>query len=202
MDYGKHDPYSEWALRPSGQGNAGSSPIVAELLRIAPIVWPRVLAHATRELSPKYSEREARAIAGEVWEGVQRSVSRALQRKGVPEWPDHDLEAYLFRAFHRRFNRVLKREGQQDARLELVSSTAELEQIRSVQDVDAAARLERDITLREIVALMDEWTKEVWESRLYGYSWREIAAKYEMTEAQAKNKFAYGLRQTRERVMQ
>ena len=51
-----------------------------ELITVASRLWPRVQAHARRELANKNSD-ESVALAAEVWEGVLQSVSKTLQRR-------------------------------------------------------------------------------------------------------------------------
>ena len=40
---------------------------------------------------------------------------------------------------------------------------------------------------------MDDWTRKVWAARQYGYSWREIAEHFDLTEPQAKLRFGYAI---------
>ena len=51
-----------------------------ELITVASRLWPRVQAHARRELANKNSD-ESVALAAEVWESVLQSVSKTLQRR-------------------------------------------------------------------------------------------------------------------------
>src|SRR5271165_1020553 len=78
-----------------------------ELLTVAGRLWPRVQAHARRELANKNSD-DSVALAAEVWEGVLQSVAKTRQRRNGKGAEILDLEAYLFGAFHHRFNRALK----------------------------------------------------------------------------------------------
>ena len=166
-------------------------------LAAARAAWPRVLAHAKRELEQKNSTPETEALAAEVWEAVLKSVSRALRRKGHNASAVADLEGYLFSAFHHRFNRLLTTEQKRRETIELVSSTLEFDQIETAQDAHWVSELERSITVRQIIGHMDEWTKKVWQARQHGYSWKEISKRLQLTEQQAKMKFRYGLDKTR-----
>jgi RNA polymerase sigma factor (sigma-70 family) len=159
------------------------------------------LAHAKRELAQKNSATETEALAAEVWEGVLKSVSKAVQRKGASSSTIGDLESYLFAAFHHRFNRALKTEQRRRDTIELVSSTVEFERIESAQDTNWVSELERAITVSQIVAHMDEWTKRVWQARQYGYSWKEISKRLDLSEQSAKKRFQYGLEKTRENLL-
>ena len=77
----------------------------------------------------------------------------------------------------------------------------EFERIEGAQDTDWVSELDRAITVRQIVAHMDEWTKRVWQARQYGYSWKEIAKRLEVSEQAAKKRFQYGLEKTRENLL-
>jgi RNA polymerase sigma factor (sigma-70 family) len=198
----KPDPYGEWVLHKSKEAKGGiPHPVDEQLLAAARAAWPHVLAHAKRELAQKNSATETEALAAEVWEGVLKSVSKALQRKGASSSTIRDLESYLFAAFHHRFNRVLKTEQKRRDTIELVSSTVEFERIESAQDTNWVSELERAITVSQIVAHMDEWTKRVWQARQYGYSWKEISKRLDLSEQSAKKRFQYGLEKTRENML-
>jgi DNA-directed RNA polymerase specialized sigma24 family protein len=54
--------------------------------------------------------------------------------------------------------------------------------------------------VKEIAAQMDEWTRQVWEARQVGYSWKEIADHLGQNEQSTKMKFRYGLEKTRRRL--
>ena len=60
---------------------------------------------------------------------------------------------------------------------------------------------EREIQIKEIVDCMDEWMKEVWSARMYGYSWADIGAMVQLTEQQAKMRFRYALAKIRTQLI-
>jgi hypothetical protein len=79
----KPDRHGEWVLHQNNKAEGGSThPSDEVLLAAARAAWPRVLAHAKRELEQKNSSRETEAVVAEVWEAVLKSVSRALRRRG------------------------------------------------------------------------------------------------------------------------
>jgi len=198
----KPDPYGDWALLGGKQASGEDSlPVDGELLNAAREAWPRVLAHARRELADKGLGAEKTVVAAEVWEGVLRAVSRALKRRSGERASIGDLQSYLIAAFHHRFNRVLKREQRRVETIELVSSTLDLEGIEGTQDTGWVSELERAITVRQITVHMDEWTRRVWRARQYGYSWEEIAERLGVSERHARRKFRDGLEKTRERLV-
>ena len=163
-----------------------------ELKVVASRLWPRVQAHARRELGNKNPD-DGVALAAEVWEGVLQSVSKTLQRRNETSPGIVDPEAYLFGAFLHRFNRALKRERRRQETIELVPSTRELEQLPGALDLKSARDLERSIQVKEAIENMDDWTRKVFAARVYGYSWREIAELHGLTEHKAKLRFRYAL---------
>ena len=62
-----------------------------ELIAVASRLWPRVQAHARRELANKNSD-ESMALAAEVWEGVLQSVAKTRQRRNGKDAEILDLE--------------------------------------------------------------------------------------------------------------
>ena len=197
----KPDPYGEWAIFSSKQGKDAPYPPDEELLAAARGAWPHVLAHAHRELDGKALGPDNTALAADVWEQVLRSVSRTLQRRRDHQPPISDLQSYLIGIFHHRFNRVLQKERRRGETIELVPSTLDLDRLAGARDTDWVSDLEREITVKEIVAQMDDWTKRVWKARQLGYSWKEIAKDLGQNEQQAKMRFRYGLEKTRDRVL-
>ncbi len=198
----KPDPYGDWVLFPASEGES-KNPSVAdnELVLAAREVWPRVLAHAKKELNANSPGSDNASMAAQVWEQMLRSVSRTRQRNTYLRQPIADLQSYLFLAFVHRFNRALLHEQRRQETIELVSSALDLERIESAQDATWVEELERAITIRQITGRMDGWTKKVWQAREYGYSWKEIARWLGVTEQQAKMKFHYGLEKTRASIV-
>ena len=194
----KPDPYGEWVLfRSENEKDRNPFPVQDELLAAAREAWPRVLAHTRRELSDRSVSLEKTALAADVWERVLRSVSRTLDRKGDRRPPISDLQSYLFGAFLHRFNRVLKREKRRVERIELIASLHDLERLQTATRAEWVSDLERTITVNQIVAHMDEWTRKAWKARQFGYSWKEIAHRLGQNEQQTIMKFRYGLEKTR-----
>ena len=197
----KPDPYGEWAILGSKQGEDSTSySIDEELLAAARDAWPHVLAHARRESGDEVLGLDRTTLAADVWESVLRSVSKTRQRKGTEQPPITDLQAYLIGAFHHRFNRVLKREHKRLRTIESVASTVDLERFEGARDSGWASELEHAIAVKQIIGHMDEWTKRVWSARQYGYSWREISSRLGLNEQQTKMRFHRGLEKTREAV--
>jgi RNA polymerase sigma factor (sigma-70 family) len=197
------DPYGEWVIRGNEPAEQKASfPWEQALQNAAREAWPHVLAYARRELSKMGLGLDETAVAGEVWEGVVKAVSRALMRRGANVDSTQDLQPYLIRAFHHRFNRFLKPERRRLQTIRYVPSTADLDRMASARDTRWVSDLERAITVKEIIAYMDDWTRKVWGARQYGYSWKEIAKRLGLSEQQAKMRFRYGLEKTKKLVVE
>jgi RNA polymerase sigma factor (sigma-70 family) len=172
---------------------------ITELIAVARRIWPSVQAHAYRE-QPGKSSDEALAFASEVWEGVLCSVAKTIQRSNERNWRIRNMEAYLFGAFHHRFNRALKKERRRLQTVQHLPSNHDLECLRQAHDSKAVRDLEQSIQLKEAVRNMDEWTRKVWAARQYGYSWKEIAIQLGLTEHQVKLRFRYAIGKLRARL--
>ena len=188
----------EWVLSAfcSSLGHPGEK--TTELLEAARRLWPAIQAHACKERSGK-SREDALALATEVWEGVLQSVAKSLQRASGKRPAIRDLDAYLFGAFHHRFNRALLRERRTREPLEQIPSNGDLGRLRHVHGSEAEQTLEQQIQVREAIGKMDDWTRKVWTARQYGYSWREIADYFRLTEPQVKLRFRYAINRLRTR---
>jgi DNA-directed RNA polymerase specialized sigma24 family protein len=198
----KPDSYGDWAIgRVQQEAEEDGSVFPAEVITTARAVWPRVVAAVATELKREGSGRDSEALAAEIWEGVLRSVAKALQRKSTSSSGVRDFEPYLLAAFHHRFHRFQKAERGRRDRFQLASASLDLGLVEGVRDTGWVFELERAITLRQITDRMDPWTKKAWEARQYGYSWKEIAAWSGLSEQAAKKKFEYGLEKTRQRLL-
>jgi RNA polymerase sigma factor (sigma-70 family) len=189
----------EWVLSSFIPPIAAPQHEITELIVVARRLWPRVRAHAYRE-QPGKSSDEALAFASEVWEGVLRSVAKTIQRSNGKNWRIQNMDAYLFGAFHHRFNRALKKERRRLQMVQHLPSSHDLERLRQAHDSKAVRDLEQSIQLKEAVRKMDEWTRKVWAARQYGYSWKEIATQLRLTEPQVKLRFRYAIGKLRARL--
>ena len=198
----KLDPYGDWVLFPASEEESKNPPVSdEELIFAAREVWPRVLGYAKKELSANGLGSDSASMAAQVWERMLRSVSRTRQRYTDQRQPIADLQSYLYLAFVHRFNRAVQQEQKHAERIELVSSSVDLERIESAQDAGWVEELERTIAIREITDRMDPWTKKVWRARQLGYSWKEISLWLGTTEDQARKKFDYGVEKTRQSIV-
>jgi RNA polymerase sigma factor (sigma-70 family) len=139
-------------------------------------------------------------LATDVWEAVLRSVAKTMRRSNGKGRPILNLEAYLFGAFHHRFNRALRQERRRREMVEYLPLGRDLERLRHAHDSKAVSDLDRSIQVKQTIENMDEWTRTVWMARQAGYSWKEIAEYLRLTEPQAKLRFRYALGRLRARL--
>ena len=189
----------EWVLSRFISPVGDAQDEINELVIVARRLWPRIQKHARREQPEKNSE-EALVLATEVWEGVLQSVAKTVQRSNQKNWRIRNTEAYLFGAFHHRFNRALKKERRRRELIQRLPSSGDLESLRQAHDSKVVHDLEQLIQVNEAVRRMDDWTRKVWAARQYGYSWREIAVHLGLTEPQAKLRFRYAIGRLRARL--
>jgi DNA-directed RNA polymerase specialized sigma24 family protein len=202
MESSATDSYGEWVIRRLQQEAGGDAdPFPAAVMAAARMVWPRICTLVANEIKPQGSLREAEVLAAEIWEGVLRSVSRAIGRNGNYASSIRDPEAYLLVAFQHRFRRFQKAEHGRRDRFPAASTSLDLGLVEGALDVTWILELERAITVRQVTDRMDPWTKKAWQARQFGYSWKEIAARSGLSEQAAKKKFEYGLEKTRQRIV-
>jgi len=189
----------EWVLSEFlANAEAWDQDDIGELAIVARRLWPRVQAHARKELTNKTCD-DAMALATDVWESVLRSVAKTMRRSNGKGRPILNLEAYLFGAFHHRFNRAVRRERRRREMVEYLPLGRDLERLRHAHDSKAVADLDRSIQVKQTIENMDDWTRTVSMARLAGYSWKEIAEYLRLTEPQAKLRFRYALGRLRAR---
>ena len=178
------DPSSFWLPETDSRGNR----IDSEVIDSAQRNWRRVLDYASREAVDP-------SRAAQVLERTVASVASARRRK-QGHTDINDLDSYLFAAFVRKLKRLVTKERI----LEFVRSTSELETLKSAQDQEWTARLEDKLQIQEIVATMDDRTRNTYWKRSHGFSWREIARAQGLSVNAAKKNYEYGLEKVRRRI--
>ena len=168
------EPGPEWVLLSTGAGTRAKTAPDHELVEAARSAWPKVLAHARKELSRHGIHSDETGLVTEVWEGVLQSVSQTLERMKGRRGEIADLEAYLLGTFYHRFSRTVRKEQRREEIISLVSTVQELETLGAASRADSWQDIEGDIHAQEIVQRMDSWSREVWVAREYGYSWKDI----------------------------
>ena len=171
----------------------------SELLESAKRVWPRISSYVRRQFNGEISADERDRLAVETWEAVLRSISKTLARRNKAPISILDLDAYLVGAFQHRFIRAVRKEKRRSQMVQ-TTSPEELSRLAELRSADWSKHFERGLQIKQIVASMDEWARDVWTSYQYGYSWREIAARYGITEQQAKMRFRYAILKARKRI--
>jgi len=137
-------------------------PLNPDVLSAAERIWERVLYLAESKLND-------RTRAAEVLELTVLAVSRALRRRGRE--PVRDLDAYLYWACSRRFDRIATKEsrvqfGHDPGHLELIAANA----------VDCwVDEFHDEFQLEELLSCMDARTRRLFAQRCQGYSWQETA---------------------------
>lgn len=183
----------EWVLSASlANAEAWGQDDLSELAIAARRLWPRVQAQARKELINKRPD-DAIAVATDVWEAVLRSVAETMRRSNGKSRQILNLEAYLFGAFHHRFNRAMRQERRRREIVEHLPLGRDLERLRHAHDSNAVGDLDRSIQVKQTIESMDDWTRRVWMARQAGYSWKEIAKRLRLTEPQAKLRFRYAI---------
>ena len=182
----------DWVLSSFIPSSGNSRDEIMELADAARRLWPGIQAHARKE-QPGKSLDEAIALATEVWEGVLQSVAKTLQRSHGRGAQIESLDAYLFGVFHHRFNRALRKDRRRQEMLGSLSSNGDIGRLRQAHHSEVQRTLDQSLQVQEAVRRMDDWTRKVWVARQYGYSWREIAEHFDLTEPQAKLRFRYAI---------
>jgi DNA-directed RNA polymerase specialized sigma24 family protein len=183
---------AEWILQSSLEEASGR-----ELMQAAERTWPRVLAYALQELPPNLQADEKTTLALELWEKILRSVAGTMQRQA-----NHvvEMDAYLIGIFKHRLHRMLVQERRRSKILTFVPPE-ELTQHENANRQGSGWSPENDLQVKEIIHCMDNWMKEVWAARVYGYSWLEISQMTGLTEPQTKMRFRYALQKIRDRLL-
>ena len=187
-----HELSPDWVLSSFIPSSGNSRDEIVDLADAARRLWPGVQAHARKQQTGK-SLDEAIALATEVWEGVLQSVAKTLQRSNGRRAQIESLDAYLFGVFHHRFNRALRKDRRRRELLRSLPSNSDIGRLRQAHHSEVQRTLEQSLQVQEAVRRMDDWTRKVWAARQYGYSWREIAEHFDLTEPQAKLRFRYAI---------
>src|SRR5208282_4301077 len=163
------EPGPEWVL--SGANPRLDSATESELSKAARSAWPKALAHV-RQVQSRNPFDDGILVA-EVWESVLQSVSRTLDRMDGRRAEIGDLEAYLLGSFYHRLRRALKKEQRREEMIHCVSSAQELEVFGKTSQAEQHD-IEDTLHAWEILDRMDEWSRNVWVAREYGYTWKHI----------------------------
>jgi DNA-directed RNA polymerase specialized sigma24 family protein len=185
----------EWVL----QADSTKGCTVAESVQLAArATWPFVQKRALKALSTRPWIHDHSTFVSEIWEGVLRATTVRIREDGVVV---QDLKAYLVGAFNRRFAGALTKAQERRNVLEFVSLDG-IEEFDPAVDEQWARNLQRDIEIKNIIGMMDDWTQKVWAYRRVGHSWRDIARVFGLDEEQARLRYTYSLDKIRAQVEQ
>jgi DNA-directed RNA polymerase specialized sigma24 family protein len=194
----EQDQIARWivGLAPQEQGSEQAQGFI----RASQQVWPRVLAHARRELSDKHlSGTEITSFVLEIWEQVLRSVWKTLQRANTAA-DIKNLENYLIGTFHHRLNRNLKHRRIQDNLLAFLPPEELSEFPSRDQRGDWATQTERTVQLNQVYAMMDDNIRRAVIAKVYGFSWAEIAKTFRIDEQNLIMRVQYAFRKIRAKL--
>jgi DNA-directed RNA polymerase specialized sigma24 family protein len=184
----------EWVL----QEDSVKGCAVAERVRVtARETWPFVRSHALKELANKPWIQDHLTFASEIWEEVLCATAVRIKEDCLEV---EDLRAYLIGAFNRRFIGALMKAQERRNVLEFLPLPDGIDEHGPAVDEQSAKNMQRDIEIKDILTLMDEWTKRIWAFRRYGHSWKEIARVHKLEEEQMRLRYTYALDRIRAQV--
>lgn len=166
--------------------------------RLGRRIDPVVLA-AAEEIAPRavqYGEKLLRdsALATNLLEESAATVSRAIGFKsntgaaGV-----RNLQAYIFRAFLRRVNRVRRKDP-------MLANATGVNPSDYGNPVDVSEEFELKILVDELLTRCDPVTRDMFYRRMQGFSWKEIARTYGTSAHAAESRFSQALRRIRKKI--
>jgi DNA-directed RNA polymerase specialized sigma24 family protein len=130
------------------------------------------------------------AVATNLLEESAAAVSRVLRTKRSQNGaPIRDLQAYLFRAFIRRINKISSRTpilGNPDR--------------AKVMDFPVSEDFELRILVDEFLMRCDSVTRDMFYRRIQGFSWREISKVYGISAHAAESRFSQALQRVRKQL--
>lgn len=147
-------------------------------------VWPQARERANRTLAENDAARAQTLLLK-----AAAQVTRARDERHARL---RDLDAYLFKTF----KRVLFAEAEKDDNRRRFERQAQLETELRGQ----AENVERRILLSEIVGLMDEWTRSVFEWLTLGYTFEEIGRRLDTDPKVVRNRFRRHLSRIARRI--
>jgi DNA-directed RNA polymerase specialized sigma24 family protein len=157
-------------------------------------IAPQVLtaAHDIRRRALRLAEKALGdpAIAASILEQTAALVSRALYgSSSVVRNPNvKNLQGYLFRAVVRRIDRL---------RLKELPTISRSEAILQRHAYNPSSGLEILLLTNELLAKADNFTRQVFQLRVEGYSWKEIGPTFGIDAHAAESRYSQGLKRIR-----
>lgn len=178
----------------AGQSGSGGRFHLSPVDRFGRTIDPAVLDAATR-IGPRaidFAEQRLTdpAIAANLLEECASAVSRVLQTKRRRNEPTiHDLEAYLFRAFIRRINKVHRR-------VPVTDNPGKFGEA----ELSVSGNFELRILADEFLRRCDPVTRDMYYRRAQGFSWKEIATVYGISAHAAESRFSQAFQRVRKKL--
>ncbi len=166
--------------------------------RLGRRIDPAVLA-AAEEIGPRalqYGERLLRdsALAATLLEESAATVSRAIMlKRNTGAAGVRNLQAYVFRAFLRRVNRVRRKDP-------ILANPARLKSAVNGNPVGVSEDFELKVLVDEFLTRCDPVIRDMFYRRMQGFSWKEIARVHGTSAHAAEARFSQALRRVRERL--
>lgn len=165
--------------------------------------WDRDLDLAGRPIRPdvrsaarelwSYACQQTRVFLGDpseapgLMEASVVQVSHYLDRLAAPHF-ERDASALLACAFYRRLRRVLAKHR----RLELIADVTGLRAPKVSQS--CLSKEDCHLDAEKVVRQLSDRARQMYELRTAGYGWKEIADKFEMSDAAARTEFSRELK--------
>lgn len=173
-----------WISEADERGNQVGSEVIAAAHRI----WVRALRYVRGQTGDLTS-------SAEILEATCHCVSRALRRK-APDRTIHNVDAYLYWAFVRRFNRTLAKE----AKIQYVGfvETFPHSDPRSMSRFSPPA--DQRIEAMQLLGYLSPNVRTMMIRRHRGESWAEIGRDQGIKGHAAEMQFARAIKRARERL--
>jgi len=167
-------------LNPVDQFGRSIDPAVLEA---AVIIGPRAIAYAERLAADP-------AIAANLLEECAHAVSRVLRtRQRNNDLPIRDLQAYLFRVFIRRVNKISQKTPPS-------ASSGRFPET----EIPTSGNFELRILVDELLRRCDPVTRDMFYRRMQGFSWKEIGKVHRVSAHAAESRFSQALKRVRRRL--
>jgi DNA-directed RNA polymerase specialized sigma24 family protein len=158
------------------------------VIDVAHSLWPWAFRRVERELNDG-------ARAAELLESVAVEVSARL--KAEPK-VGRNLKGYFFTAFqHRVRSQVLK-----ESRLEYEGLLRELEKNHKLRAPDWVSAVEKQLTLKFLLAYLPHNVNHMVHCRMLGFSWKKIGRILGISAKQAKSRCYYGVQKAYETMLE
>jgi len=158
------------------------------VINVAQSLWPWAFRRVERELNDG-------ARAAELLELVAVEVSARLKAE---QKVGRNLKGYFYTAFHHRVrSQVLK-----ESRLEYEGLLRELEKNHELRAPDWVSAIEKELTLKFLLAYLPHNVNHMVHCRMLGLSWKKIGRILNISAKQAKSRCYYGVQQAYETLLE